>query len=100
MKRLMMIGTAVVAASCTYANTQNWSANPVSAEWSTTAANWDGGMAWTQTNTAVFGESAVPELCEVAKIGQEGNAQVPKGAKPAHGVARGRQPWKKSGNLH
>ena len=58
MKRLMIIGAAVFAASCTLANTQNWSANPVSAEWSTTAANWDDGLAWTPTNKAVFGESA------------------------------------------
>ena len=56
-KLLIMTGAAVVVASYMFADTQNWSATPAGAEWSTTAANWDGGLAWTPTNTAVFGKS-------------------------------------------
>ena len=47
----------LLVANCLFGGTQNWSATPTSAEWSTMAANWDGGFAWTPTNTAVFGES-------------------------------------------
>ena len=47
----------LLATNCVFGGTQNWSATPVSAEWSTTAANWEGGLAWTPTNKAVFGES-------------------------------------------
>ena len=52
-----VVASLLIAANCSFADTQNWGANPASGEWSTTAANWEGGLAWTPTNKAVFGES-------------------------------------------
>ena len=42
--------------------TQTWMASPGSAEWSTTAPNWDAGVAWGQSNLAVFAESSITNI--------------------------------------
>ena len=42
--------------------TQTWMASPGSAEWSTTAPNWDEGVAWGQSNLAVFAESSITNI--------------------------------------
>ena len=48
--------------ACCGTETQVWRENPDNAVWSTTALNWDDGAAWSQSNSAVFAESAIKEI--------------------------------------
>ena len=48
--------------ACRGTETQVWRENPDNAVWSTTALNWDDGAAWSQSNSAVFAESAIKEI--------------------------------------
>ena len=55
---------AVLATSIALADVQTWMENPASAVWNVADLNWDEGVAWTNGNDAVFGETA-PETITV-----------------------------------
>jgi len=62
MRILTVFALALVSALGVRAEiaTQTW--NAVSAEWSTTAPNWDDGAVWGQSNCAVFAESTITNI--------------------------------------
>ena len=62
MRTLTICLAAVAPMAWAVHETQTWMASPASAEWSATAPNWDEGVAWGQSNFAVFAESTVTNI--------------------------------------
>lgn len=60
----MLVGLSVAAVSSVMADVQTWMEDPASAIWNDADLNWDEGIAWTNGNDAVFGETA-PETITV-----------------------------------
>lgn len=64
MNKMMICAMACAAVRLSFAEyeVQNWAASPASGVWSTSAANWEGGVPWTPKNGAAFGASSIKSL--------------------------------------